>query len=167
MQQLLTWGRTKVVCYPRHLLWVGGRECGAGTFFRATGQCAGPPNAGYHRRAGARCSCSQPFLARLGRLSSAQHLRQPRGVQPPWLRDAYHGEDDPAPSNYEIQCSHRHGYRNYRCCRPRSAPRRSARQSYAMFDFTKFDSGDIAEQAAGGNNPREGNVHTNGGPKGE
>jgi hypothetical protein len=36
-----------------------------------------------------------------------------------------------------------------------------------MFDFTKFDSGDIAEQAAGGNNPREGNVHTNGGPKGE
>jgi len=35
-----------------------------------------------------------------------------------------------------------------------------------MFDFTRFEDGDIAEQAAQGNNP-EGNVHTNGGPKGE
>jgi len=39
-------------------------------------------------------------------------------------------------------------------------------QSRSMFDFTRFDDGDIAEQAAVGNNS-EGNVHTNGGPKGE
>ena len=39
-------------------------------------------------------------------------------------------------------------------------------QSRSMFDFTRFDDGDIAEQAAVGNNPRRQRPH-NGGPKGE
>ena len=52
-----------------------------------------------------------------------------------------------APSNYLIPCGHPHRYRTIDVV-VQDLTAGGDRRSRSMFDFTRFDDGDIAEQAA-------------------